>query len=198
MRYGVNAMNIEQLDQERILISLCDKEMEQYSVTFDQLDLYEKNSETMLRELLLNASEQTGISMKDKHILIEAMKFEHGCLLLITVSASKKRKSYKVRRNTVFRTLIFDNADNLFGCIGAFSRIKVDTVSSSLLAYKNRYYLILSSSESINDNIISTAYEFDADIRYGKNFTEFLYEHGSLLSAKNAVDEISSAMNYNS
>ena len=64
-------MKIEQIDNSRILISLCDKELQKFSVTFESLDFSESHSRSVIREIIQNASAQTGIDMSNKKILIE-------------------------------------------------------------------------------------------------------------------------------
>ena len=81
---GVNCMNIEQIDESRVLITLCDEDMESYSVSFESLSLSDNHTRRVLKKLMYYASDRTGIKKKKKHILIEALKYEHGCLLLFS------------------------------------------------------------------------------------------------------------------
>ena len=167
-------MKIEQLDEKRILISLCDEEMQLYSVSFEELEPGETNSEVLLRELLLQAAEQTGIIIKNKHIMIEAMKFERGCLLLVTVSEKTGKRSFRVGHSTGYsRVLVFENAEALLGCICALSSMKDFRCSSALLGYKSRYYLVLRSSYPFEQGVINTAHEFDAAVREGRSYIRF-------------------------
>ncbi len=189
-------MKIEQLDEKRILISLCDEEMQLYSVSFEELEPGETNSEVLLRELLLQAAEQTGIIIKNKHIMIEAMKFERGCLLLVTVSEKTGKRSFRVGHSTGYsRVLVFENAEALLGCICALSSMKDFRCSSALLGYKSRYYLVLRSSYPFEQGVINTAHEFDAAVREGRSYISSLYEHAEIIVPDHAVETICSALN---
>ena len=90
-------MNIEQIDDSRVLITLCDEDMKSYSVSFDTMSLSDEHTKKVLKQLMYYASDKTGISFEKKHILIEALKYEHGCILLFTVSEKGKRKIYKIK-----------------------------------------------------------------------------------------------------
>ena len=93
-------MNIEKIDTSRIIISLCAGDMEKYDITFESLNFSETHSKTVLKEIMACASEKTGVNFNNKRIMIEALKYEKGCLLLVTLSARKK----------IYRVKYYDNS----------------------------------------------------------------------------------------
>ena len=184
-------MNIEQIDEQRILISLCDEELELYSVSFDALGIGERNSEKMLKDLLSRAEEQTGISIKNKHILIEAMRFERGCLLLVTISEKSDRKTGgPLRAESNLLAFRFEDSDALLGCICALCTMKDFPCESSLLEYRGSYYLVISSSEPADKAVTNTMLEFGSAAGKGRCFISSLREHARIITPERAVETV--------
>ena len=188
-------MYIEQLDGERILISLCDEELELYSVSFDELGIGERNSDIMLKDLLERAEEETGIAIRDKHIFIEAMRFEKGCLLLVTVSEKSAVGKAKADRNADFSAAYrFEDAEALLGCIRALCRIDKLRCESSLLEHGGSYYLVLNTKEPLDRTVSDTLLEFGSAAGRGRCFEESLYEHARVITPEGALELIGSAV----
>ena len=188
-------MNIEQLDEQRILISLCDEELELYSVSFEALGIGEKNSDMMLKDLLAQAEKQTGISIKDKHILIEAMRFERGCLLLVTVSEKAGGKSRSAHSPEEYSAaFVFEDSEALLGCICALYAMKGFHCESTLLVYEESYYLVLGSSDTPDKTVTDTLLEFGSLAGRGRSFISSLYEHARVITPSRAVEAVGRAM----
>ncbi len=184
-------MNIEQIDNTRILISLCDKDLEHYRVTFENLSLSESHSRTVLKELMYHASVKTGMDLKDKKVLIEALKYEHGCLLLLTVSERcRKRKVYRVKYYHDSSVFSFANAENFLSCINALYHMPFEPYSSSAFLYEQMYYLVLRTPSPLKANYIHTIREFCTPSRHGTLFAAFLQEHGTPLQLHHAIRTI--------
>ena len=181
-------MKIEQIDNSRILISLCDKELQKFSVTFESLDFSESHSRSVIREIIQNASAQTGIDMSNKKILIEALKYEHGCILLLTLS--KKRKTYHVKFYGNSDIFIFNSAESLLSCIKALYNIQNDKFFSSVFLYNQNYYLVIKSSSPLKSKYSHTIREFCISSKHNSLFNSFLLEHGKILISNNAVQHI--------
>ena len=63
-------MTIEQIDSNRILIALCDDDMKSFSLEFESMTLSNPHVKEMIQRLLKFASNETGISVKNKKMLI--------------------------------------------------------------------------------------------------------------------------------
>ena len=181
-------MNIEKIDTRRIIISLCEKDMQDYAVTFESLNLSEKHSKTVLADIMERASETTGIDLKNKKIIIEALRYDTGCLLLLTVA--RKRKTYHVRYGTESFTFRFPSAEAFLSCIKALYDIQKDRFFSSAYLYDNNYYLVIKTSSRLKDKYINTIAEFSAGCAKGNIFHAFLSEHAKPLHLSNAVRHI--------
>lgn len=192
-------MNIEQIDTSRIIISLADKDMEKFSVTFETLSLDELHSREVLKELLYYASVKTGISFKNKKILIEAMQYEHGCILLITISdKNKKRKIYRIKSYTDSYIFTFGSAEDFLSCIQAVYNIKDNKFYSSAFTDSGLYYLVIQSPSALKSKYLKTISEFSTQTKRGEICLAALREHATLLCDKNATETIGKFIIYNS
>ncbi len=188
-------MNIEQIDSERILISLSDKDMENYSITFETLSLSENNSRKALSELMNRASSATGISFSDKRVMIEALKYEHGCLLLLTVSCKKKkRKVYRIKSCSESYIFMFDSAESFLACTKALYCLKASRPSGSAYTLNGKYFLIIGCSSVLRSKYIDTIREFSVQEKRSSAYAAILHEHAKLLSSANAICEIGSCL----
>ena len=187
-------MNIEQIDTSRIIISLADKDMEQFSVTFETLSLDELHSREVLKELLNYASIKTGVSFNDKKILIEAMQYEHGCILLITFNDNKKRKIYRIKRCIDSYIFTFGSVEDFLSCIKAVYNIKDNKFLSSAFVYNGFYYLSIQSASALKNKYLRTISEFCLQTNRGNICLASLREHAKLLSDKNAIETIGKSL----
>ena len=184
-------MNIEQIDTKRILISLSDKDMENYSLTFETLSLAEINSRKVLKELLNSASIKTGMSFTDKRVIIEALKYEHGCILLLTVLKKKdKRKIYRIKSCIDPYIFVFDSAESFLACIKALYSISGGRIISSAYTINEKYYLVIGCTSILRNKYINTVYEFSEEKKHGGMFAAVLKEHATIIPERNAVEEI--------
>lgn len=184
-------MNIQQLDQKRILISLCEQDLERCGVTFENLSLSEPHSGKVLRLLLVRAALSTGTSLINKHVTIEAMKHDRGCLLLLTLSEKRKRgRIFKVNRLRDVLTFVFCDVESFLRCVSALNKLGEKRTVSSAFLCSGKYYLVLSSPSAIKSRVVNTAMEFSSRNIEGRAFASHLCEHGSILSAGHAIEVI--------
>ena len=183
-------MKIEQLDSPRILISLGEKDMTDYALTFDTISLEDPHAGHILKQLMHHACAETGISLHNKQVLIEAMQYEHGCLLLLTVSDKHRRKTYHIKRNGHCLTFCFHSADDLLHCIQTLCHLHERHPHSAVYRYGNAYYLCLPSSLPITRRCRYIAGEFADGCRFGRPFLAFLQEHAQVLQPDDAIRTI--------
>lgn len=181
-------MNIEKIDTSRILISLCAGDMERYAVTFESLNFSETHSKRVLKEIMAYAAEKTGVDFDNKRIVIEALKYENGCLLLLTLSARKK--IYRARYYDNSYIFTFSSAENFLSCLKALYRLKKDTFLSSAYLYKDEYYLVIESPSRLKAKYIGMINEFCDSRKRNSLLNEFLSEHGKILKLNDAVQSI--------
>ena len=185
-------MNIERIDTARILVLLGEKDLEEYEITFESLTFSEMHSKEVLTDIIRSASEKAGIDFRNKKIVIEALKYDKGCMLLLTLS--KKRKIYRVRYYSKTYIFKFDSAESFLSCIKAVYRLKEEKMMSSAFLYNGMYYLVINTSSGLKEIYMNTFSEFCTGYSRGELYRAFLKEHGKPLKLHNAVKSIGSIL----
>lgn len=184
-------MNIEQLNSSKILISLCDKELEGYDLTFEKLNLKDHNARMVIEHILHHAEVRTGMTFKNQRLVIETMKYEHGCLMLITIIRNSLRKRYKVLARSTSYAFYFNNTENLLRCIEQLYLQKETNHHASLLFDGKGYYLILTNT-ILHSSFLLIANEYACSMRKGKFYCTGLKEQFQTIVAFNAIEKIGS------
>lgn len=181
-------MNIEQIDTSKILISLCDKEMKEYNVSYEALGLRDLHARRVIHDLLSRAEHKTGMELHGKRLVIEAMKYDHGCLLLVTVEHSVPRRVYRIKSRSSSYAFRFHNVEELLSCIEQLYRYN-SGIKSTLLADDNYYYLVMPRLMS-DDRILRIISEYTNYAVKGIFAALSLKEHTNTLSSPHAISEI--------
>ncbi len=188
-------MKIQQLDHNRILISLCDEDMELFCLDFDALSLSDEHSGSILRDILSQAAAATNTDLSNKHVLIEAIKHDKGCLLLLTLTVKKHRRIYRVKQSTDVLTFVLKDAERLLGCIQALLPLSSRITSSSVYLSDDHYYLTVYSQGAVKSCFTNTAMEYSTRRIEGNVIVSYLMEHGRTLSSDHALQEIGCSLN---
>ncbi len=184
-------MNIEQIDEQRIMISLSDKDLEGYRVTFETLSLSEIHARSVIQSLIQRAAVRTGISVDNKKITIEALKYEHGCLLLLTVENRKPpRKKYKIKNAGESYTFSFSDAESLLSCIKSLYAMNGRHIKSTVYYDGKRYYLVVSNLPILSKKYIHTIKEFSMGCRHSASSSASVAEHCMALTGSRAIESI--------
>ena len=182
-------MNIQQLNPSRIMISLCNKELEKFDLTFEKLNMNDYNSKIMIEQILNYAESKTGIVLKDKRLVIETMKYEQGCLMLITIVKKHRHKQYKVKARSNSYAFYFGNAENMLKCIERLYVQNEKNVRSCILYDGKGYYLVLINTIP-HDNFIFIVKEYCLSCRKGKFYCMGLKEKYKLLVSFDAINKV--------
>ena len=129
-------MTIELLDKGTILVSLCAKDMDAYSLNFDEETA--KCPEKGLKRLLYQIGETCGLDHSGKSYLIEALPSRGGCLLIISICRAKYRKKYRVKRERRAQLYVFFDADAMLD----YRALHPDEEGYSVYRYRDRFVLI--------------------------------------------------------
>ena len=136
-------MTIEQLDKNRVLISLAQKDMDTYAISIDKLNLNKAECKQTLKELLTLALDKVGLSTKNRAVLIEAMPHKEGMLILVTVDFAKNfRKTYKIKKPKMQPVCKFTSPEGLLSCVEKLKEENINLLSNSLWQYKEDFYVI--------------------------------------------------------
>lgn len=185
-------MTVEQIDSTRLIIALCDEDMKNFSLNYDTLCLKDPHSNKILKQLLLLAEIKTGIDIHNKKIMVEAMNFENGCILLVTFSLKENLTYRRYKIKTVPHIFIaeFKNVETLFLCIEKLCDKDLYIPPSSLYAWNGKYELIFVSKISLRRKLRHLLTEFCDCFTDDIIFRDRICEHGTEICGTNAVQKL--------
>lgn len=137
-------MTIEQIDSSKVLIVLGSKDMRDFALEYRTMSFEDPHSRKILGSILSLACTKTGISAKGRRMTVEALPHPDGCLILLTLEDSRKRRVYKIKRRTQAVCAVFENAENLIRAASALGG-GGKAPDSSLYYYRDKYCLIFDS-----------------------------------------------------
>ncbi len=183
-------MTIEQIDNSKVLISLCTEDMADFSLQFGKMSFHDSHSRIILSRLLSIACTKTGLAVEDKSLLVEALPHQNGCLLLITaVPKRTKRKIYKIKKSASLPCYCFKNAENLLSAIEKLNGGNSFYCGNCAYLYKDKYFIVFDyPALSIKTKMILS--EFSTVCTGSKSFIARVKEAGKLLADVNAVEQI--------
>ncbi|MBQ8860776.1 MAG: adaptor protein MecA [Ruminococcus sp.] len=76
-------MKISQLSHNKVLISLCDDDMKNFELKFDEMGMCDPHSKKIINRLLTLACSSNNIETDNKTIICEALKSDNGCVLFV-------------------------------------------------------------------------------------------------------------------
>lgn len=155
-------MTVEQIDGNRLIIALCDEDMKNFHLDYQSLGMTDDHSGKVLKQLLLLAEMETGIDIHNKKITVEALGFENGCVLLVTVAVKPKMSEhrYTVRTRPHIFIAEFQEIDDLFSCMEQLKNKNMYIPRSELYLYNDKYYLIFISKIAIRKKLRHLLMEF--------------------------------------
>lgn len=131
-------MHMEISAEGNLTIALTDAELAGYGLDFASLDYGEEKTRTAVRALLKTAERLTGFRAEGP-LLIEALPFDGGCLLLITPGGSHPRVTLRRTAEPVVYTL--PDVDALLQLAAALPPDIAE--ASSLYRFGDGYRLVL-------------------------------------------------------
>ena len=171
-------MNIEQINDKKVILSLTNEDMKKLNMDIDTISIGKKHSRDI------------GLSFKNKRIIIEALKYNGGCILLISTHEKNKRKTYRMMRFQSERIFVFDELQSMLTCIRELYRIVDTEIKSSIYYDGNNYYLLLYGFSVFKTKYTKTIQEWSIRNCSGEYFSYKLGEHGNLLWKENALQHI--------
>lgn len=188
-------MNIKQIDSKKILISLCEKDLKDFSLPFEQLNLKNEHSKNIIKRLVSVACDNTSFcEIKDKNLLVEAVPHSSGCYLLITLLDEKrKRKAYKIKKTSKYLCFGFENAETFLTAIEKAALHSRYFTKNYAYSYKN-YYFIIFEHPTLSISVRHILYEYAKLTTKNRVFVSRIKENGKLLSASNAISLIFGAL----
>lgn len=189
-------MTVEQIDNTRLIIALCDEDMKNFSLNYDTLCLKDPHSNKILKQLLLLAEIKTGIEIHNKKIMVEAMNFENGCILLVTLSLREnlKYRRYKIKTVPYIFIAEFKNIETLFLCIEKLRDKSLYIPPSWLYVFNGKYELIFVSKITLRQRLHHLLTEFCDYFTDDIVFRDRICEYGTKICGTNTVQKIIEAL----
>lgn len=182
-------MTIEQLDCDKVLISLCNEDMQDYKLRFSDMSFCSEHSKRVLLRLLKLACAKAGVNYESKTLLMEALPHNSGCLLLVTMMEKKKRKTYKVKRIKEYPCFVFSAAEDVLSAAENSKRRGVSLSSNSLWLCGDMYYLVF-DYPLVSKSLCSVLCEYSRVQRFTQAGVARIKERGKLLCENNALNII--------
>lgn len=190
-------MNIEKLDEKRVLFDLCLEDMKLLSIEYNSLNAKSPYNRKIINSLIDIAKIKTGtLHTRYSGIFVEAMPYDGGCFILITLNKNKNRKKkYKVVKKEFRCVFSFDSCENMLCAIEKLHKAKHRSSCISKLIYCNDcYHLLLSSLRPINTGMSHIISEYSRKRSTNKIFISYILEHGKTLEKNNAIEKIGTAL----
>ncbi len=179
-------MTIEQLDESKVLISLCSEDMDDFKLRFSDMSFCSEHSKRILLRLLQLACNRAGVSFERKTVLMEALPHNSGCLLLLTMMEKSRRKTYRVKKIKEYPCFVFDNAENLLSAAENLQMRSISLHGNSLWLLKGKYYLMFDYPFVRND-VCALLREYASKLSYTFVGISRIKEAGKLLCCGDAL-----------
>lgn len=190
-------MNIELLDEKRVLIDLCVEDMQLLSLEYKNLSMQSLSNRKVINNLVRIAKIKTGFHTEESTtVLVEAMPYEGGCFILITLKEnySSKNKKYRVVRKMYRRMFIFDDCESMLSAVEKIYPYHTKVSKSTLVVCDKKYYLIISTQNNVNTTEEVILSEFSKRKAVGNIEIALILEHSQIICENNAIEKIGKAL----
>lgn len=138
---GGDALTVDKLENNVILITLCEKDMKEFALDFNAMSLNDAHSHKIIMRIIQLACLKSGIEMKNKSIMLEALPLDGGCCILMTL-AQKSRRTYKLKNKNESVCYALGDISNFLDTLEKLYRQNVCCNRNSAYVYNQNYYLI--------------------------------------------------------
>lgn len=138
-------MTVNRLGDNRVLVTLCHSEMNDYLLDFQKMSMSDSHSRRVLLRIMQMALRRSGISVGERRVDIEAMQCGEDCYLLMTVVKKPRRHTYRLKRGSFCACYVVDTAEQLLQAVGKLHKARYLSAKSAVYRLEGRYYLIFDS-----------------------------------------------------
>lgn len=184
-------MKIEVLDHKTVKVFLSAADMQNFSLTYEQMDYHDPATRKAISQILHQLRGETDLNIDSCKLLVEAFPQEEGgCILYINLILPQAEKS---ERNSFDTPLIFrlETIDSVAGVskrlVSKYSHL---LIHSSLYILEGNYFLLLYTYCRREHTIISVLEEYGTLFGKGAILSAFVQEHGQQILEKDAIEVI--------
>lgn len=189
-------MNIELIDKKRVLFDLCNDDMKLLSIKYKEFNLKSSENVWIIKNLINIARERTGFyAPKNSSLFVEAMPYDGGCFILITIKGKKLNgKKFKVLKKPFKIMFSFKNCENMLCAIERVYRDSPSNFKSSIVLYEDCYYLLITSNTKVRNTAITTFREYSENSFSNSLKIAHIIEFGKTILKDNAIKIAGGAM----
>ncbi len=187
-------MNIELIDKNKVLIDLCDDDMQRLSIEYTTLQ--ERKNISVIKTLIEIAKIKTGlITNAYARIMVDTMPYDGGCFILITLKQPNflSGKKFRIIKKSFERIFVFDSTDDMINATEKLCRCHCRHYKSSLLLYKGNYCLLIESVSGIEKFSVHLLCEYACTNYANSVKIAHIKEHATTVITQNAVETIGKA-----
>lgn len=189
-------MKIERLHEGKIKISLDPEDMIRMDTTFEELDYSKVETRKIISSLLKQALEETGFDSSNSRLLIEAVPSpDGGCYLYFTTLDSEEYKRLQKSGNKQYIPYVYEfpDIDTVLEVIPVIKEwATIEFQNNSLYSLNEKFILIFHSTLSFPHEAGSVLSEYGRLLGKGAAAEAHVEEHGTLICAFDAVEQLSS------
>lgn len=196
-KWGCCHLKIELCGEDRLRITLNQADLEQLSISFEELDYGRMEIRRIIWELLDEANRRTGFDSSKGKLLIEAMPLlDGGCVLYFTIlpreyDQKNRPKKLHLRRLGGPYVYEFQGADELMSVCSRLSREYPDAIpKSTVYQMDHSYRLVIYTREDTCKTCAPLLSEYGSPAGEGSAAAAFAAEHGKMLAEGDAVSQI--------
>lgn len=192
-------MTIEQIDEKRIIIALCKKDMEILSLEYETMGFKDPYSRRVLKNLLSLAGKRTGMAVHDHTLMVETLPYDKGCIIVVTLIKDKNKcKRYRIKNSDKIlksKKLMyaFENSEDFLTCTMNLYKCGTLLMGSKAFELNKKYYLIVKSKECPL-KALTVLREYSCKETKNKLQIAYITEHGNIVADNHAILRIGSAM----
>ena len=161
--------------------------MKDFSLDFNTLSLNDSHSRRILLRILQLACFKSGVEIKNKNVLMEALPFMGGCSILLTVSDKLLKKTYRVKRKKSICYRLGDSK-NFLDALELLYQQNICCNGNSAYINNDEYYLIF-DYPSIPKNLKIVLSEYALECK--KNIEASRVKvNGKAICKVNAIEQI--------
>ena len=182
---GRTGLTINRLDGQRVLVVLGGKDMSDFALDFEEMDMENAHARKILLRLTRLACRKTGISLSGKRVHIEALTVGEGCYLLVTVQRRSRRYRLKRSGSCCWQ---FQDVTAFLGAAEALCRLPYRLAKNAAYTLGGAYYLLF-GYPAVPKALRHVLGEF-AEAKGGALKCAQVREQGRVICAQNAVATI--------
>lgn len=180
-------MTVDKLGENKVLIILCNKDMEEFSIDFERVNFHDSDSRRALIKIMKLGCSKAGVEICNRNVDIEALPFEDECYILITVY-EKNRRSYRIKDAGKCVCYSLGGSGNFLDTLEKLYRLNICCNRNSAYLYKESYYIVF-DYPSIPKKLKRLLSEYGKR-RMNRVESARIRENGKLICSHNAILQI--------